>query len=106
MKQPAKLVCILLSTGDRHNGVPLYEAIVNKCMELGIAGATVMKGIEGFGDTAEIHRSRLLKDDEPVVVTIVDSEENITRLLPAIENVASGALLAISDVLSRRVERA
>jgi PII-like signaling protein len=105
MKQPAKLVRILLSAGDRYNGIPVFEAIVNKCIELGIAGATVMKGIEGFGDTAEIHRSRRLKRDEPVVVTIVDSEENIARLLPAIENIAVGSLLAISDVLSRRVER-
>ena len=106
MKQPAKLIRILLSAGDRHNGAPAYEAIVNKCMELGIAGATVMKGLEGFGDTAEIHRSRLLKRDEPVVVTIVDSDENIARLLPEIDSIAGGALIAVSDALARRIERA
>lgn len=106
MNKPAKLIRILLSASDRYNNAPAFEAIVNKCMELGIAGATVMKGFEGFGDSAEIHRSRRLKHDEPVVVTIVDSEENITRLLPEIANIASGALIAISDVLSRRIERA
>lgn len=106
MNKPAKLIRILLSASDRYKNAPAFEAIVNKCMELGIAGATVMKGFEGFGDSAEIHRSRRLKHDEPVVVTIVDSEENITRLLPEIANIASGALIAISDVLSRRIERA
>jgi hypothetical protein len=106
MKQPAKLARILLSAGDRHDGAPAYEAIVNKCMELGIAGATVMKGLEGFGDTAEIHKPRFLKADEPIVVTIVDSDENIARLLPELEKIASGALIAVSEVVARRVERA
>lgn len=105
MKQPAKLVRILLSAGDRCKGAPAYEAIVNRCMELGIAGATVMKGLEGFGDTAEIHRSRFLKADEPIVVTIVDSDENIALLLPEVDKIADGALIAVSDVLARRVER-
>jgi PII-like signaling protein len=105
MKRPAKLVRILLSAGDRHDGAPAYEAIVKKCMELGIAGATVMKGLEGFGGTAEIHKPRLLRADEPIVVTVVDSDENIARLLPEVEKIAGGALIAISDVVARRVER-
>jgi uncharacterized protein len=105
MKQPAKLVRILLSGADRHQGKPMHEAIVNKCMELGIAGATVIKGMEGFGDTAEIHKSRFMGSDEPIVVTIVDSEENVKRLLPEIEKITGGAVIAVSDVMVRRIER-
>ena len=105
MKQPAKLVRILLSGGDRHKGRPVHEAIVNKCMELGMAGATVIKGLEGFGDTAEIHKSRFMGGDEPIVVTIVDSEENVERLLPEIEKITAGAVIAVSDVLMRRIQR-
>lgn len=105
MKQPAKLVRILLSGGDRHKGKPVHEAIVNKCMELGIAGATVIKGLEGFGDTAEIHKSRFMGGDEPIVVTIVDSDENLKRLLPEIDKITGGGVIAVSDVLMRRIEK-
>lgn len=105
MVQNAKLLRILLSATDRYMGAPAYEAIANKCMALGIAGATVVKGIEGFGDTAEMHRTRAIKGDEPIAVTIVDTSENIERLLPELEQIAGDALIAISNVTMRRIER-
>jgi uncharacterized protein len=103
--QPAKLLRIHLSEGDQHGGKPLYHAIVQKCRELGIAGATVFKGLEGFGESAEIHRSHLLTHDLPIVVTIVDSEQNIQRLIPVVEDMVDTGLIAISDVEVIRIQR-
>jgi PII-like signaling protein len=103
--QPAKLLRIHLSEGDQYHGKPLYHAIVQKCRELGIAGATVFKGLEGFGESAEIHRSHLLTHDLPIVVTIVDSEQNIQRLLPVVEEIVDTGLIAMSDVEVVRIQR-
>ncbi len=103
--QAAKLLRLHFTQEDRYRGRPLYEAIVQKCLELHIAGATVFRGLEGFGDTAEIHRSRVLAHDLPMVIQIVDSEENIRRLLPAVEEMMDKGLVAMSDVMIRRVEK-
>lgn len=84
--QPAKLLRLHFTERDRHHGKPLYEAIVEKCLELKIAGATVFRGLEGYGDTAEIHRSHILTHDLPIVVQIVDSEESVQRLLPLVDD--------------------
>jgi PII-like signaling protein len=100
---PAKLLRLLLSEQDKFEGRPLYEAIVEKCRELAIAGATVFRGLEGYGETAEIHRRHLLVHDEPMVVLIVDSEENIRRLLPALEEMIDVGLMAMSDVEAARI---
>jgi PII-like signaling protein len=91
---------------DRFEGKPLYEAIVEKCRELKIAGATVFRGLEGYGDTAEIHRSHVMRHDLPIVVQIVDSAENIERLLPVLEAMMDRGLIAISDVSTKRVQKA
>src|SRR6266478_10036538 len=104
--QPAKLLRVHCSEGDRYKGKPLYEAIVEKCRELKIAGATVFRGLEGYGDTAEIHRSHVLTHDLPIVVQIVDSEENISRLLPVVEDMMDKGLIAISEVNVMRVKKA
>src|ERR1041385_3648205 len=93
---PAKLMRVHLSEHDKHEGRPLYEVVVEKCRELSIAGATVFRGLEGYGQSAEVHRSHLLSHDLPIVVTVVDKEENIRRLLPAIEKIVDTALIAIS----------
>jgi hypothetical protein len=103
--QPAKLVRVHFVERDRYQGKPLYEAIVNKCRELKIAGATVFRGLEGYGETAEIHRSHLLTHDLPVIVMIADTAENIERLLPEVEKMMGTGLIAMSDVQIRRVQR-
>jgi PII-like signaling protein len=103
--QPAKLLRLHFTERDRHLGKPLYEAIVNKCLELKIAGATVIRGLEGYGDTAEIHRSHILAHDLPIVVQIVDSEENIRRLLPVLEDMMDKGLIAMSDVNVLRIQK-
>ncbi len=93
------------SEHHRYQGKPLYEAIVSKCLEMKIAGATVIRGLEGYGEMAQIHRSHLLKHELPTVVTIVDSAENIERLAPVIEEMMGTGLIAISDVQIRRIQK-
>jgi PII-like signaling protein len=104
--QPAKLLRLHFTERDRHGGRPLYEAIIEKCRELKIAGATVFRGLEGYGDTAEIHRSHILTHDLPIIVQIVDSAENIKRLLPVVEEMMDKGLIAISDVIAARIQKA
>ncbi len=102
----AKLLRLHFSEGDRYNGKPLYEAIVNRCKELKIAGATVLRGLEGYGETAEIHRRHLTRRDQPIVVTIVDTAENLARLIPEIEGMMDTGVIATSDVEYIRIEKA
>src|SRR5262249_35608326 len=90
---PAKLLRLHFSEQDKYQGGSLYEAVVQKCRELSIAGATVFRGLEGYGESAEIHRHHLLLHDQPIVVMIVDSEENIRRLVPAIEQMMETGLI-------------
>lgn len=104
--QPARLLRLLFTERDRYRGKPLYEAIVEKCVDLKIAGATVFRGLEGFGDNAEIHRSHLLTHDLPIVVQIVDTDENIQRLLPVLEDMMDKGLIAMSDVQVLRIQKA
>jgi PII-like signaling protein len=103
--QPAKLLRLHFTERDRYRGKPLYEAIVEKCQELKVAGATVLRGLEGYGDTAEIHRSHILTHDLPIVVQIVDSEESIQRLLPIVEEMMDKGLIAMSDVHVIRIQK-
>jgi PII-like signaling protein len=101
----AKLLRLHFCESDRYNGKPLYEAIVNRCKELKIAGATVFRGIEGYGETAEIHRHHLIRKDQPIVVTIVDTPENLGRLIPEVEEMMDTGMIATSDVEYMRIEK-
>jgi len=101
----AKLLRLHFGESDRYEGKLLYEAIVNRCKELGIAGATVFRGLEGYGETAEIHRHHLLKKDQPIVVTIVDTEENLARLIAEVEDMMDTGMIATSDVDYVRIEK-
>jgi PII-like signaling protein len=103
--KPARLVRVLLSEADQFGGKPAYEAIVEKCRELGIAGAMVLRGVEGFGESTEMHRAHLLVSDRPIVVTIVDSEENVARLLRALEDMLETGLIATSIVQAARIQK-
>jgi PII-like signaling protein len=78
----------------------LYQAIVERCRQLDIAGATVFRGIEGYGASTIIRRSHLLQfsSDAPILVQIIDTEENIKRLIPALDEMVAEGLIAVSDV--------
>lgn len=100
----ARILRIHISESDRYRGKPLFEAIVAKCRELKIAGATVLRGVEGYGESADLHRAHLVRHDQPIVIAIVDTAENIDRLIPAVEEMIDTGMLATSDVEMIRVE--
>jgi PII-like signaling protein len=103
--QPAKLLRLHFTERDRYQGKPLYDAIVQKCLDLKIAGATVFRGLEGYGETAELHRSHILRHDLPIVIQIVDTEESVQRLLPIVEEMMDKGLIAMSDVSVLRIQK-
>ena len=101
----AKILRIHISESDRFKGKPLHEAIVARCRELKIAGASVFLGLEGYGETAEMHKAHLVRSDRPVLITIVDTPENIKRLIPVVSEMMDTGLIAVSDVQMTRVEK-
>ncbi len=105
MKGSGKLLRIYIGEGDRYKGKPLFEAIVLKLREIGLAGATVIKGIEGFGaDSRVLHTARLLRlsEDLPILVEVVDSDAQIQLAIDAIEailkEVDCGSLMTLEKV--------
>ncbi len=95
----AKMLRIHFGEDDKWQNQPLYEAIVVKCRELDIAGATVFRGIEGYGASTLIHKSHLLfSSDRPIMVTVIDTEENVSKLIPALDEMVSEGLIAMSEV--------
>ncbi len=97
----AKLLRIFVGESDRINGKPVYETLVLKAREAGLAGATVIKGIMGFGANSKIHTSKLLtlSEDLPLIIEIVDTLEKIEKFIPTIniifENANIGGLVTI-----------
>jgi PII-like signaling protein len=100
----AQLLRLHFGESEKRGGKPLYEVIVDRCKELGIAGATVFRGLEGFGESAELHRHHLMKNDQPIVVTIVDTPENISRLIPELEALMDTGMIVTSNVDYLRIE--
>ena len=95
-----KLLRIFIGESDHHGGVALYEWIVRKARERGLAGATVLRGLEGFGARSRLHTARLLRlsSDLPVVVEIVDTEEKIESFLPLIDDAIGEGLATVERV--------
>lgn len=91
---------VFIGESDRCQGKPTYEAIVQKVRELGLAGATVLRGSEGFGASSVVHRAGLLamSIDLPIVVEIIDVEEKINRLLPHLELMVQGGMVTMEYV--------
>lgn len=96
--QPAKLLRLFLTEHDRYRGKPLYEAIVDRCRELNVAGVTVFRALEGFGETAELHNQRLFQSDQSIVITIVESPDKAQQILPEFESMMNSGITAITDV--------
>lgn len=96
----AKLLRIHFGEDDKWKGQPLYKAIVEKCREMDIAGATVYRGIEGYGASTLIRRTHLfsMSRDAPLMVSVVDSEEKIRQLIPILDEMVAEGLMAMSDV--------
>jgi len=104
-RMPAKILRLHFSERDRYQGKPLYEAIVQKCHDLNVAGASVFRGLEGYGETGEMHRHHLAASDQPIIVVIVDREEKLRTCMPAFEQMMSTGVMALSDAEMIRVQR-
>jgi PII-like signaling protein len=102
MKLEGKAIMLRIHFGedDKWKNKPLHQAIVEKCRELDIAGATVFRGIEGYGASTLIRRSHLLSfsSDAPLMVSVIDTEEKIRQLLPFLDQVVREGLIATSEV--------
>ncbi len=102
MKLPSEGVLLRIFVGedDTYRGRPLYEQIVLKARELNLAGATVVRGIMGFGASSRIHTARILRlsEDLPVVIEIVDTQEKIQRLLPFLDEAVKEGLITMEKV--------
>ena len=96
----AVLLRVFFGEDDKHERLPLYEAIVLKAREMHLAGATVLRGHVGFGHSARIHTTKILRlsQDLPIVVEIVDSEDNINRFLPVLDGMMGSGLVTIEKV--------
>ncbi len=96
----AKMLRIHFGEDDKWHGKPLYEAIVTRCRELDIAGATVFRGVQGYGASSLIHKQHLLRlsSDSPIMISVIDTEERIRNLLPALDEMVDEGLIAMSDV--------
>jgi PII-like signaling protein len=96
----AQMVTIFVNSTDQWHGRPLYSAIVQLCQEKGIAGATVVRCVEGFGSSRRLHTSRLLELSQnlPVRIEVVDLPERVEPLLTALEGMIGEGLVTVSDV--------
>ncbi len=94
------LLRIYISESDEYEGQPLYEVIVKKARGLNLAGATVLKGIMGFGAGSRIHTSKILRLSEnmPLVIEIVDLDENIEKILPFLDEAVQEGLITQENV--------
>lgn len=96
----AQLLRIFIGENDTHDGRPLYEVIVLKAREMHLAGATVLRGPLGFGQSSRLHSSKILRlsEDLPIVIEIVDAEEKIAAFAEALAAVMSSGLVTIENV--------
>jgi PII-like signaling protein len=100
MEGEGKLLRIFIGESDRWHGRPLYQAIVERVREEGLAGATVVRGIEGFGADSRLHTARILRlsEDLPVVIEIVDSPGQIDRILPVLDEMVGEGMVTVERV--------
>jgi len=102
MKLPEEgvLLRIFIGEADTIKGKPLYEVILLKAKELGLAGVTVLKGIMGYGAHSRIHTAKVLRlsEDLPIVIEIVDSEEKINEIQPFLDEVVQEGLITKEKV--------
>ncbi len=96
----AVLLRIFFGEDDKHHHLPLHEAIVLKAREMHLGGTTVLRGHVGFGHSSRIHTTKILRlsQDMPVVVEIVDSQNNIDRFLPVLDSMMNHGLITIEKV--------
>jgi PII-like signaling protein len=97
------LLRIFVGEDDRHDGVPLYQWLVREARRQGLAGATVLRGLEGFGAHSRLHTAKILRlsTDLPIVVEIVDVIEKIEAFLPTVDGAVTEGLATLEKVQIR-----
>ncbi len=100
LPKEGKLLRIFIGESDKHESLPLFEWIVRKAREEGLAGATVLRGLEGFGAHSRLHTAKILRlsSDLPIVVEIVDTAEKIESFLPLVDDVIGEGLATVEKV--------
>lgn len=103
LPEEGHLLRIFVGESDKHDGKPLYEWLVLKAREIGLAGATVLRGIEGFGAHSRLHTAKILRlsEDLPIIIEIVDTREKIEAFLPLIESAITEGLATVEKVQIR-----
>jgi PII-like signaling protein len=101
------LLRIFIGESDRHGHIPLYEALVELFRKEGFAGATVLRGVAGFGAHSMYHTDRLLRlsSDLPMVIEVVDNRERFEAVIPKVEEMMDGGLITLQDVTVWRYAR-
>ena len=94
------LLRIFVGESDRHGHRPLYESIVLQAREAGLAGATVLRGVMGYGKHSILHTAKILRlsEDMPMIIEIVDSLDNIEKFLPVLDELIKDGLVTIEKV--------
>jgi PII-like signaling protein len=100
LSREGKLLRIFIGENDRFEKIPLFEWIVRKAREEGLAGATVLRGLEGYGARSLLHTTKILRlsSDLPIVIEIVDAADKIEAFLPLIDEAIDEGLATIEDV--------
>jgi uncharacterized protein len=97
LPEEAELLRIFIGESDHYQGRPLYEAIVLEARRRGMAGATVLRGIMGFGANSRLHTAKILRlsEDLPIIIEIVDKPERIAELLPDLDKMIPEGLITL-----------
>jgi PII-like signaling protein len=100
LEGPAVRLTIFIGEDDHWHHKPLYTEIVHRAHKAGLAGASVLRGIEGYGASSRIHTSRILSlsDDLPLAIIIVDAEDKIRAFLPQLDELVAEGLVIIDPV--------
>lgn len=101
-----KVLRIFIGESDRYGGQPLYTAIVEAARKAGLAGATVFKGIEGFGARSVVHAARIfdLSTDLPILIEIADTEEKIRAFAPQLDEMVTDGFITVMTIEVVRYE--
>src|SRR4051812_15301401 len=100
ISENAVLLRIFVGESDKWQKQPLYEAIVLKAREMHLAGATVLRGLMGFGKSSRVHTAKILRlsMDLPLIIEIIDTEEKLNAFLPALDEMMKGGLVTLEKV--------
>lgn len=98
--EEAELLRIYIGEADKHQGIPLHQAILEEARKQGLAGATILHGIAGFGTHSLIHTAKILRlsEDLPLVIEIVDKPEKIAAFLPTLDGMLDEGLVTLEKV--------